>query len=231
MENFGLAEILLGIMVLVLFTSIFGYQTYAQEADNTTKTVDDKEKRVIILYKNYVEDKDVDELKEKFVKIKKKYKIIPAVAAFVDQKWIADIKSKKNVIGVFDDMTVHSMLDGSVSQINANLVHSSGNTGSGVPVCIVDTGVEDKHKNLNSLVVEYDFVNGDNNAYDNNGHGTHVAGIVASTHSTYGGVAYGATLMAAKVLDGSGSGWFTDVISGIEWCVDNGAKVISMSLE
>lgn len=187
-------------------------------------------KRVIILYKADVIDQDVGDLEEIGAKIKHRYNIIPAISADVDEEDIDDIESDEDVVAVFEDMRVHAFLSDSVPQINANYVHSDGVTGSGVKVCIVDTGVDDSHPALNPLIAEYDFVNGDANAADDNGHGTHVAGIVASTDSTYKGVAYGASLMAAKVLDAGGSGWASDVMAGIDWCVANGADIISMSL-
>ena len=80
------------------------------------------------------------------------------------------------------------------------------------------------------MIKQYDFVNDDYNATDDNGHGTHVAGIISSNDPTFGGVAPGSSLMAAKVLDDTGAGWSSDVISGIEWCITNGADIISMSL-
>ena len=67
---------------------------------------------------------------------------------------------------------------------------------------------------------------------DDNGHGTHVAGTIAAVDNTVGvvGVAPQASLLAAKVLNRQGSGYLSDVIAGIDYCVQNGAKVVSMSL-
>ncbi len=187
-------------------------------------------KRVIILYKNEVGKQDIDELGTVGTKIMKTFKAINAVSAEVDENRIAQIESDEDVVAVFEDFRVFASLSGSVPQINADDVNLLGGSGIGVRVCIVDTGVDDTHPSLNALVAEYDFVNLDADAMDDNGHGTHVAGIVASKHSTYKGVAPGASLMAAKVLDAQGSGWTSDVIAGIDWCVANGADIISMSL-
>ncbi len=80
----------------------------------------------------------------------------------------------------------------------------------------------------------WDFVNTDNDPMDDHGHGTHVAGIVASGDSTYRGVAPEANLAAAKAMDSSGSGYISDVDAGIDWCVSNSRRlnisVISMSV-
>ncbi len=79
----------------------------------------------------------------------------------------------------------------------------------------------------------YDFVNDKVNAFDDNGHGTHVAGTVAqSTNNGYGvaGVAYEATLMPLKVLSAGGSGTISDIAEAIKFAADNNADVINMSL-
>ena len=85
-----------------------------------------------------------------------------------------------------------------------------------------------------ALPIWYDFVNNDADPLDDFGHGSHVAGIVASEDSTYKGVAPDAKIVAIKVLSASGSGSTSDVISGVEWCTSNAAtyniSVITMSL-
>jgi len=110
-------------------------------------------------------------------------------------------------------------------------------TGSGVTVAIVDTGVAYNAPDLAGtsfdLANDWDFANNDNDAYDDNGHGTHVCGTVAQTTNNNegcAGIAYGATILPVKVLDASGSGYYSWVASGIRWAADNGAKVINLSL-
>lgn len=103
-----------------------------------------------------------------------------------------------------------------------------------VTIAIVDTGIDPTHPDLAGKVVAgWDFVNDDPYADDDNGHGTHVAGIAgASSNNGVGiaGVAQRSALMPIKVLDASGSGLLSDVASGIVWAVDRGANVISLSL-
>lgn len=108
-------------------------------------------------------------------------------------------------------------------------------TGStGVTIAIVDTGVDKNHSDLvGKLVAGYDFVNNDADADDDNGHGTHCAGIAAAlTNNGIGvaGVDWNARIMPVKVLNASGSGSYSGIANGIIWAADNGAKVISMSL-
>jgi subtilisin family serine protease len=76
----------------------------------------------------------------------------------------------------------------------------------------------------------YDFVNGDTDPDDDNGHGTHVAGIVGSNDPAAPGIAPNAALMPVKVLGADGLGLSSDVIAGIEWAVNHGADEINLSL-
>ena len=101
-------------------------------------------------------------------------------------------------------------------------------------VAVLDTGVDASHPDLHaSLVAGYDFVNGDSDPADDEGHGTAVAGVIAArTNNGTGqaGICWNCSLMPVKVLDASGSGDTSDVAAGIVWAVDHGARVISMSL-
>lgn len=105
---------------------------------------------------------------------------------------------------------------------------------SSVVIAIVDTGVDMAHQDLSGKIVAgYDFVNNDTNADDDNGHGTHCAGIAAAVSNNARGVAgvdWNARIMPVKVLNASGSGSFAAIANGITWAVDNGADVISLSL-
>lgn len=105
---------------------------------------------------------------------------------------------------------------------------------AGVVIAIVDTGIDLNHSDLSGKIVPgYDFVNRDSSPQDDNGHGTHCAGIAAAkTDNSIGiaGIGFNCRLMGVKVLDRNGSGWFSDVASGIVWATDHGAKVISLSL-
>ncbi|HLU29581.1 MAG TPA: S8 family serine peptidase [Glycomyces sp.] len=102
--------------------------------------------------------------------------------------------------------------------------------GSGVTAYIVDTGIRASHGEFTGRIgAGYDFVDGDTNPEDCNGHGTHVAGTVGGTEY---GVAKEVTLVGVRVLDCSGNGTYAGVIDGIEWVGDNasGPSVANMSL-
>ncbi len=113
-------------------------------------------------------------------------------------------------------------------------------TGAGVSVAVVDTGIDGDHPDLAANIVEgVNFVSkpawkpaNPGKWDDDNGHGTHVAGIIAAANNDIGvvGVAPEASLYAVKVLDRSGSGYISTVIAGIQWCVAAGVDVANMSL-
>ena len=151
-----------------------------------------------------------------------------------------------NVVGVEYDAEVQASgkpapsqpaqkLPWGVDRIDADLAIGKGN---GVTVCIVDTGIDKTHPDLQANIVGgKNFVakgaSVDPTKWnDDNGHGTHVAGTIAAVDNSIGvvGVAPQASLLAAKVLNRQGSGYLSDVIAGIDYCVQSGAKVVSMSL-
>lgn len=127
-----------------------------------------------------------------------------------------------------------------LAQVNAPAAWQYG-TGGGVRIGIVDTGVDVSHPDLAGKVAAAATCTntGGNPAgcataggagQDDNGHGTHVAGIAAAAGNGVAGAAPGAALVVAKVLDAKGSGSTDDVAAGIEWVVAHGARVVNLSL-
>ena len=104
---------------------------------------------------------------------------------------------------------------------------------STVMIAIVDTGVYQNHEDLSGKIVANKNLTTSGTVDDLYGHGTHVAGIAAAaTNNGIGvaGVGYNCSIMNVKVLDDTGSGYYSWIAGGITWAADNGAKVISMSL-
>lgn len=120
-----------------------------------------------------------------------------------------------------------------IERIQAPQVHSQGNKGQGIKVCIMDTGIDYNHEDLKeNYKGGYNFVANNNDPFDDNGHGTHTSGIVAAMDNNLGiiGVAPEAYLYSVKVLGSNGSGSYTNIIKGIQWAIDNNMNIISMSL-
>lgn len=170
--------------------------------------------------------------------------------ALVPAARIKELVAVPGVRALFPDQRVHATLADSVPLIGAPAVWAmtdpSGRAvrGQGVRVAIIDTGVDYTHPDLGGcfgpackVIGGYDFVNKDLDPRDDNGHGTHVAGIIAAS-GTVTGVAPEASLYALKVLDSQGSGWTSDIIAALQWAVDpdgdpatdDGAQVVNLSL-
>ncbi|WP_394619638.1 S8 family serine peptidase [Lentzea sp. JNUCC 0626] len=133
------------------------------------------------------------------------------------------------------DGKVYPDLAESVAQIGAPAVWAGGNTGEGVDVAVLDTGVDATHPDLVGRIAETrSFIAGEDTT-DVHGHGTHVASTIAGTGAASGGtekgVAPGARLHIGKVLSNAGSGSDSEVLAGMEWAATEArAKVINMSL-
>jgi subtilisin family serine protease len=122
--------------------------------------------------------------------------------------------------------------------------------GQGIKVCVLDSGIDLDHPELQGVIAgSYDFVDKDADPWDRNkegwgdGHGTHVAGIIAAQLGSGGrnvspdmdsagvaGVAPGVQLLIARVLNTQGVAWSSDIIRGLEWCQSQGAQIASLSL-
>ncbi|WP_332698818.1 S8 family peptidase [Halalkalibacter lacteus] len=118
-----------------------------------------------------------------------------------------------------------------IDHLNIPKSWESGYTGKGVKVAIVDSGISTSHTSLN-VAGGRNFEKGaeSSNYNDDFGHGTHTAGIIASTASEASGVAQGIELYAVKTLDKNGYGDLMDTIKGIEWAVKQGVDIINLSL-
>lgn len=173
------------------------------------------------------------------------------LALRVPENDLAALGRLPGVTAVFPDRVVRATVDSDVSQVNAPAAWATSDpqgaatTGAGEVVAVLDTGIDYTHPDLgggfgpgHKVVAGYDLINGDADPMDDNGHGTHVAGIIAgraSTPSGRTGVAPGASLTAYKVLDSSGSGAESAIIAGLEQAVDVDnpyrAGVVNLSLE
>lgn len=111
-----------------------------------------------------------------------------------------------------------------------NQSYSYEQTGAGVTAYIIDTGVRSTHRDLRGRVGDgFGTIDDGNKAEDCNGHGTHVAAILAGTNF---GVAKQATIVSVRVLDCDGSGTISGVVAGVDWVTKNhkGPSIANMSL-
>ena len=130
----------------------------------------------------------------------------------IDKDRLEALKNNENIEFIYEEQIYHAALQDALPLSNITIVHELLNlTGKGNTICILDTGINYSHKDFGScseidflssnctkIIAGYDFVNNDNNSYDDNEHGTHVSGIVSRT-------APDAKIISVKILDENGS--------------------------
>lgn len=159
---------------------------------------------------------------------------------------IINLTKDENVIQIDEDILMEAYLSTSVDVIRAEPKggYTQNTFGKGVKVCVLDTGINDKHQYIGELDDNHKALCLTppckvGSAIDGHGHGTHCAGIIMSSMKRAGGlnggyedgVAPDTELYVGKVLGDNGRGYFSGILDGIRWCIDDaGADIISMSL-
>jgi Subtilase family/Peptidase inhibitor I9 len=146
------------------------------------------------------------------------------IARVPNQQVIDSLAKDPRVAYVEQDQQVQAFFDtlpNGINRIDGDLSPASSGDGTGsvnADIAILDTGIDFSHPDLN-IYAQKTFVSGTSSANDDNGHGTHVAGIAAAKDNGYGvvGVAPGARLWDIKVLDSTGSGFISDIVAGIDF--------------
>ncbi len=194
--------------------------------------------RVIVRYKNTPTVDDENKVVSVKGGKKKVYNLVPIISAEVADTDIDKISTDPNVISIEKDEPIKLNSDleyantWGVTNTGVKTVHLAGVTGNGVKVAILDTGVDYNHIDISSNYVRgFNFVNGTVDPMDDNGHGTHIAGTVAALSNSVGviGEAPDAKIYALKVLDATGAGYSSSVISALDWAVANGIQVVNLS--
>lgn len=233
------------LLVAVFITGFFGF--VSAEANETNFP-----QRKIVVFKDGVSDVEKGRILSAARGVKvRKMRHGDAFVAYADNA--AEIKLLKSakVVRVEDDVVVEALADASASKakpsasqpaqvlpwgidrIDADRVWELGEAGTGINIGIIDTGISTSHPdlagNIKGGVSEVRYTSSWN---DDNGHGSHVAGIAAAQSNTIGvvGGAHAANLYAIKVLDRNGSGYLSDVIDGIDWAIAREMQVINLSL-
>ncbi|MGH3068004.1 MAG: S8 family peptidase [Streptosporangiaceae bacterium] len=132
----------------------------------------------------------------------------------------------------------HTPSDAFLSETGAGLLAAQGDTGQGVTVAVVDTGIDNLPDFSGRLVGGVDLTGGNDPYQDSYGHGTFVAGLIAgngaSSNGQYSGEAPGARLVSIKVAGATGTTHLSTLITGLQWAVDHrssyGIKVLNLSL-
>ncbi|MBD3355010.1 S8 family serine peptidase [Candidatus Woesearchaeota archaeon] len=166
---------------------------------------------------------------EKAISKKVNKELSEYVAAEISINELGSLTESDSVEAVYIDHEYEALLDESVPAMNTSTAWNLGYDGTGINIAVLDTGIDSNNSAFEERIISSEVFTGEDSAVDGNGHGTHCAGIAAG-NGRYVGVAPAANLMNAKVLSDDGSGSSSTIIAGIEWAVENGADVISLSL-
>ena len=209
-------------------TTLSAASTAAPEAD---------EGRYIVVYKEKPTAAARAAVAARGARIEREFKIVNAAAVRVANKDVVEaLRADPNVAYVEPDYKRYALgetIPWGVTAVKAPQAWTSS-TGAGIKVAVIDTGIDYNHPDLAANYAGgYDFVNKDSDPFDDNGHGTHCSGTIgAITNNGLGvaSVAYNVDLYALKVLNAEGSGYSTDILAAVDWAVDNGMDIASMSL-
>ena len=206
--------------------------------------------RKIVVFKPGISDEVKENLVKKAGGVKiKDLKLIEGKAVLLSLQAEKDLARQFGVLRIDDDVVVEALIRGGIAakptptqpsevlpwgvdRIDAEKVWGI-TTGDPIKVAIVDTGIDVKHPDLiDNLKGGVSTVGYTSSYNDDNGHGTHVAGIAAAIDNEIGVIGVGPQidLYAVKVLDRRGSGYLSDVIEGLDWAIQNKMEVVNMSL-
>jgi serine protease AprX len=209
--------------------------------------------RVIVTLKPGQDANAAQEIKKLGGRLGRKLRLIEGVSVELPNRMIKALSERSEVLSIHHDRPIAMHMNRAAVAVGARLATAQwGYDGAGVGVAVIDSGITNFHDDLNYQGSNYkvrvvggqrvtafvDFVNGRPMAYDDNGHGTHVAGIIAGNgYDSYGaraGIAPAAHLVSLKVLDHHGGGVISDVIAAFEWAIANrlahNIRVINLSI-
>jgi len=168
---------------------------------------------------------------KQFGTVKYRLPVIDSYVVEIPRKYIYNLKNIKGIKSVYENTHITAQMRNARKVVKCESAKKQNLTGKGISIAVLDTGispVKDFTEPENRLIAFKDFVNEKSTPYDDNGHGTHVAGIACgngiNSNGLYCGIAYESNLIGVKILDKEGKGKTSKVLAGIQWIVDNQKK-------
>lgn len=212
----------------------------------------DLPRKIVVFKNNYVnEAAQIALLRDHGATVIKPLRLINAVAVYLPPQAERALRVRGEVLRIDNDIIITAIEQPSIlakgkpkppqpaevipwgiDRIEADQAWATF-TGETIRVAIVDTGIDLDHLDLkDNIKGNVNTINPLKSGNDDNGHGTHVAGTVAAADNDIGVIGVGPMgyLYAVKVLGRNGSGFLSDVIEGLQWCIDNNMDVVNMSL-
>lgn len=208
-----------GLFFLLLCIFLFPTNAFGQEMINK-----------IVLFKN-------DSAKQQIIDsggvITENFDNFPALKAQIPINQITNLANSEDILSIEDDQKV--VIEGQIQDWGVSTVQSQKSwnrslSGKNVKVAVIDSGIS-PHNDL-TISGGKSFVKYTTSFDDDNGHGTHIAGIIGAKNNNIGvvGVAPDSMLYALKVLDKDGNGYLTDIIAALDWSVTNKMDILNLSL-
>src|SRR3989344_5968123 len=253
MKNSVITKLFSGFLVFAVFSGMIGLA--AADEDSAQNNL--PARKIVVFKKGASEFDKSDALRRAGGSLIKKLRQRDMAAVALDEDSAAALSKDARVLRIEDDVVVGALetaggnnkqaktnsnknpsqpaevLPWGINKIDAEHVWPLGGVGAGVNVGVIDTGISSSHPdltgNIKGGVSEVRYTS---NWNDDNGHGSHVAGIIGAVDNSIGviGASPAASLYAIKVLNRNGSGYLSDVINGIDWAIANGMQVINLSL-
>lgn len=236
-------ELLSIVKIIFIFVIVVSFSFQWGEAGTSVQP-----RKIVVFKKWFAREADQDILLKHFGAVKIKHlALINSTAVYLSVQAEKSLKKRSEILRIDEDLVISAFskknkcknkspqppeeLTWGIDRIDVDLVWAT-TKGSPVKVAILDTGVDLDHPDLqDNIKGNVNKIKPHKSGDDDNGHGTHVAGIVAALDNEIGviGTAPDLSLYAVKVLDKKGRGWLSDLIDGLTWCIDNKMQVINMS--
>jgi hypothetical protein len=202
--------------------------TLAQNVE--VSAASDEQQRVIITFKEEINETLIEEANGE---INIEFESIPVASVTIPISGIKELENNPKISKIEKDIIVRTseqVQDWGIQSINAPIAWDTGYTGKGVKVAVIDSGIS-PHEDL-VIAGGKSFVEYTDSYNDDNGHGTHVAGIIGARDNGLGikGVASDAALYAIKAFNQNGTTYISNIIAGIDWAISNDMDIINLSL-
>lgn len=224
---------------------VTGLMTVLLNLPVSAQTTNQIPRKIVVFQENFVnEPAQIGLLRGVGTVIIKRLPLINGMSVYLPPQAERALKGRPEILRIDDDLVINAIvkpqpppqpaqeLPWGVDRIDADLAWAT-TKGLAIKVAILDTGIDLDHLDLQANIKgNVNTINPLKSGNDDNGHGTHVAGIVAAVDNTIGVIGTGPEiyLYAVKVLSKTGSGWLSDLIEGLDWCINNKMQVINMSL-
>lgn len=229
-------------LFFLVFSSTISAKFIDKRIQTKIKEAKEEDSTSVIVLSKDLEDKGLKkEIQKHHAKIKYKLDIIKAYALEISCKCVEKLAILPQVDFIADDATSTTLMDVARPAVGGDKAEQYGLTGKEIGIAVLDTGVyphADLALNKNRIIAFKDFVNEKEFPYDDNGHGTHVAGTAAGngymSKGQYQGMAPEANIIGVKVMDKNGSGNTSDIVAGMQWILENkhryNIRIASLSL-